>query len=92
MHESEEEPIPITDIFGIGPLYTWPFPIDPTFDDFDRIMGFSTHQRLLREQILREQATGGTNTGTGGSGHGGVVIDIPRNGGTGSVQQQTVSV
>jgi palmitoyltransferase ZDHHC3/7/25 len=55
MNESDEEPIPLTDVFGIGPFWAWPFPLDPLFDDFDRIMGFSTPQRLLREQILREQ-------------------------------------
>lgn len=55
MGESEEEPIPLTDIFGIGPWWTWLLPVDPLFDDYDRVMGFSTPQRLLREQILREQ-------------------------------------
>ena len=55
MSDSEEEPIPLKDIFGIGPWYTWPLPVDPLFDDFDNVMGFSTPQRLLREQILREQ-------------------------------------
>jgi hypothetical protein len=54
---SEEEPIPLTDLFGIGPWYTWLLPVDPLFDDYDRVMGFSTPQRLLREQILREQYT-----------------------------------
>lgn len=58
MNESEEEPIPLTDVFGIGPLWTWPFPMDPLFEDYDRVMGFSTPQRLLREQILREQHDG----------------------------------
>jgi hypothetical protein len=57
--ESLEEPVPFTSFFGIGPLYTWPFPIDPVFDDYDEIMGYSTPQRLLREQILREQVGGG---------------------------------
>lgn len=55
MHESDEEPIPLMDVFGIGPLWTRPFPIDPIFEDYDRIMGYSTPQRLLREQILHEQ-------------------------------------
>ena len=55
MSDSEEEPVPLTEIFGIGPLYTWPFPIDPIFEDYDRTMGYSQPQRLLREQILREQ-------------------------------------
>ena len=55
MHEGEEEPIPPTDVFGIGPLYTWFLPVDPLFNDYDRVMGYSTPQRLLREQILREK-------------------------------------
>ena len=66
MSDSEEEPIPLTDIFGIGPWYTWPFPVDPIFEDYDRVMGFSTPQRLLREQILREQQDGMMSTSGGG--------------------------
>ncbi len=58
MHDSEEEPIPLTDVFGIGPLWTWALPMDPIFEDYDRVMGYSTPQRLLREQILREQKEG----------------------------------
>jgi len=63
MNDSIEEPVPMKDIFGIGPWYTWPFPADPLFEDFDRVMGFSTPQRLLREQILREQQQSGTSSG-----------------------------
>lgn len=55
MEASEEEPTPLTDIFGIAPFWQWPLPADPIFDDHDRVMGFSTSQRLLREQILQEQ-------------------------------------
>jgi hypothetical protein len=51
-HESEEEPTRLSDIFGIAPVWTWPFPIDPIFDDYDRIMGYATPQRLLRAQSL----------------------------------------
>ena len=58
-HESDEEPIPLQDIFGIGPYYTWPLPTDPVFEDFDRVMGYSTPQRLLREQ-MREGYEGGS--------------------------------
>ena len=54
MNDSEEEPVPLKDVFGIAPMYTWPFPIDPVFQDYDDVMGYSTPQRLLREQILRE--------------------------------------
>ena len=55
INDSIEEPVALIDIFGIGPWWTWPLPMDPLFEDFDRVVGFSTPQRLLREQILREQ-------------------------------------
>jgi palmitoyltransferase ZDHHC3/7/25 len=51
MQTSDEEPIPLNDVFGVGPLWTWIFPIDPLFDDYDRVSGYSTPQRLLREQM-----------------------------------------
>ena len=54
MMESDEEPIELVDIFGIGPYYTWLLPMDPIFEDFDRVMGYSTPQRLLREQLRVE--------------------------------------
>jgi len=56
MGQSDEEPILLTDVFGVGGFYTWPFPIDPVFEDYDEIMGFSTPQRLAREQNLMELA------------------------------------
>lgn len=37
-------------VFGIGPIYTWPFPVDPIFEDFDRVMGYTMPQRLDRER------------------------------------------
>jgi palmitoyltransferase ZDHHC3/7/25 len=49
--ESDEEPIPLTHVFGIEGYHTWPFPVDPVFEDYDRVMGYSTPQRLLREQM-----------------------------------------
>jgi len=49
--EAIEEPIPIRDVFGIGAYWTWLLPIDPVFEDYDRVMGFSTPQRLLREEM-----------------------------------------
>uniref|UniRef100_A0A7R9ZRC3 Palmitoyltransferase n=1 Tax=Craspedostauros australis TaxID=1486917 RepID=A0A7R9ZRC3_9STRA len=59
MDDSEEEPIPLTDVFGVGPVWQWCLPVDPLFEDHDRVLGFSTPQRLLREEILREkQETG----------------------------------
>jgi len=75
MGDSEEEPIPLTEVFGIGPLWTWPLPMDPLFEDYDRAMGYSTPQRLLREQILREQRDGGAD-GEGGGGYSDVGVSV----------------
>jgi len=55
MHTSEEEPIPLKDIFGIEGYHTWCIPVDPVFDDYDQVMGFSTAQRLLREQVKAKE-------------------------------------
>ena len=41
-------------IFGIAPWYTWPLPIDPIFDDYDRVVGFTMPQRLDRERQFCE--------------------------------------
>jgi len=51
MQDSEEEAIPLKDIFGIAGYHTWFLPVDPVFEDFDRVLGYSTPQRLLREQM-----------------------------------------
>jgi len=55
MSQSDEEPTPLKDVFGIAGYHTWPFPVDPVFDDYDRVMGYSTPQRLVREQQLMER-------------------------------------
>lgn len=69
MSQSDEEPIALKDVFGIAGFHTWPFPIDPVFDDYDRVVGYSTPQRLVREQQFMEQATGnGMQQGAGGGG------------------------
>jgi len=54
MSQSDEEPIPLVDVFGVAGYHTWPFPIDPIFENYDRVMGFSMPQRLAREQQLME--------------------------------------
>jgi hypothetical protein len=41
-------------IFGIAPWYTWPLPVDPIFDDYDRVVGFTMPQRLDRERQFCE--------------------------------------
>jgi hypothetical protein len=66
MHTSDEEPIPLKHIFGIEGYHTWPFPCDPIFEDYDAVMGFSTPQRLLREQ-MKEHDTSIDCDGTAGS-------------------------
>jgi len=55
MSQSDEEAIALVDVFGIAGYHTWPFPIDPVFDDYDRVMGYSTPQRLSREQNFLER-------------------------------------
>ena len=54
MSQSDEESIELIDVFGIGALWTWPLPIDPVFEDFDRVMGYTMPQRLDRERQLLE--------------------------------------
>ena len=63
MHESDEEPIPLEDVFGIAGYHTWMIPCDPIFADYDKVMGYSTPQRLLREQMKEDTGTvvGGDN-------------------------------
>jgi len=63
---SEEEPIQLKDVFGIAGYHTWLLPIDPVFDDYDRVMGYSTPQRLLREQ-MKEQGANNSNYYSGNS-------------------------
>jgi hypothetical protein len=67
MQLSEEEPIPLKDVFGIAGYHTWLLPIDPVFEDFDRVLGFSTPQRLLREQIKEQGPNDQYYTGGSGS-------------------------
>ena len=56
MMMSEEEPIPLKYIFDIAGYHTWFLPIDPVFEDYDRVMEYYTAQRLLREQ-MKEKST-----------------------------------
>lgn len=63
MSQSDEEPIPLKDVFGIAGYHTWLLPVDPVFDNYDRVVGFSTPQRLVREQQFMEQAA---ESGKGG--------------------------
>jgi hypothetical protein len=37
-------------VFGIAPLFTWFLPVDPIFEDYDRVMGYTMPQRLDRER------------------------------------------
>jgi hypothetical protein len=45
----------LKDIFGIAGYHTWIFPVDPVFEDYDRVMGYTMPPRLLREQQLLEK-------------------------------------
>mmetsp|Transcript_18085 Transcript_18085/g.27958 ORF Transcript_18085/g.27958 Transcript_18085/m.27958 type:complete len:385 (-) Transcript_18085:2713-3867(-) len=55
MSQSDEEPIELIDVFGVAGFHTWPLPIDPVFEDYDKVMGYSMPQRLAREQQLMER-------------------------------------
>lgn len=65
----------LIDVFGIAGYHTWPFPIDPVFEDWDRVMGYSTPQRLSREQNFMERQGPGSNS-VNGSGS----IELPKRG------------
>jgi hypothetical protein len=58
VYYSDEESIELKDIFGIQGYWTWGLPMDPVFEDYDRVMGYSLPQRLLRERT-RDTETGG---------------------------------
>ena len=45
----DKESLLLKDIFGIAGYHTWPFPIEPVFEDLDRVLGYSIPQHLLRE-------------------------------------------
>eukprot|EP00816_Leptocylindrus_hargravesii_P012625 CAMPEP_0196819654 /NCGR_PEP_ID=MMETSP1362-20130617/71552_1 /TAXON_ID=163516 /ORGANISM="Leptocylindrus danicus, Strain CCMP1856" /LENGTH=375 /DNA_ID=CAMNT_0042198225 /DNA_START=218 /DNA_END=1345 /DNA_ORIENTATION=+ len=68
MGQSDEEPLELKDVFGIAGYHTWPFPVDPLFEDYDRVMGYSLPQRLVREQNvldrLQQQLKGGNDGAT----------------------------
>ncbi len=54
---SDQAPIPWKHVFGIDHYYTWFLPIDPVFEDYDKVMGFSTVSRLLREKNMETTRT-----------------------------------
>mmetsp|Transcript_14871 Transcript_14871/g.35773 ORF Transcript_14871/g.35773 Transcript_14871/m.35773 type:complete len:158 (-) Transcript_14871:77-550(-) len=47
----DDPPLEFEDIFGSGGtnMITWFLPTDPIFPDYDRVLGYSMPQRLLRE-------------------------------------------
>eukprot|EP00521_Asterionellopsis_glacialis_P010030 CAMPEP_0195289180 /NCGR_PEP_ID=MMETSP0707-20130614/5564_1 /TAXON_ID=33640 /ORGANISM="Asterionellopsis glacialis, Strain CCMP134" /LENGTH=396 /DNA_ID=CAMNT_0040349153 /DNA_START=87 /DNA_END=1277 /DNA_ORIENTATION=+ len=59
IHGTDDEPMLLEDIFGCGPYLTWLIPVDPIFPDYDRVMGYSTTQRLLREREHHGSGVGG---------------------------------
>jgi len=52
MYLADEEPILLKDVFGVGGWYIWCLPIDPFFEDYDRVMGYRVTQLLLREKSI----------------------------------------
>ena len=62
INEGEEEPLGLKDIFGIQGYWTWMFPIDPVFEDYDLVMGYSIPQRLTREKQRETESEGNGST------------------------------
>jgi len=56
----------LTEIFGMGPSLLWLLPTDPVFEDYDRVMGYSTTPRLLREKAFETPKPHTTITPTDG--------------------------
>lgn len=52
LYDAEDEPMPLKDIFGIQGYWTWFLPVDPVFEDYDRIMGYAIPDRLKRERDI----------------------------------------
>jgi hypothetical protein len=50
-HLSDEDPIPMTQIFGDGPVLGWFVPIDPAWDDFGKLMGYGLSDDSWEEQV-----------------------------------------
>ena len=48
--EGEEKPLKFKDIFGMQGYWTWVLPIDPVFEDYDLVLGYSIPHRLMREK------------------------------------------
>jgi hypothetical protein len=40
MGQSDEEPTSLADVFGIAGFHTWLLPVDPIFEDYDKVMGY----------------------------------------------------
>lgn len=57
MNQSDESPIPLVDIFGIAPFWTWVVPVDPVFEDYDRVTGYTMPARMDRERQFCDNAT-----------------------------------
>mmetsp|Transcript_18763 Transcript_18763/g.30651 ORF Transcript_18763/g.30651 Transcript_18763/m.30651 type:complete len:412 (+) Transcript_18763:25-1260(+) len=49
VEEADDPPLQLEEIFGMGSWVTWFLPIDAIFPNHDRVLGYSTPQRLLRE-------------------------------------------
>jgi hypothetical protein len=50
LNDCDEEPLKLKDVFGIQGYWTWALPLDPIFEDHDRVMKYSIADRLRRER------------------------------------------
>jgi hypothetical protein len=54
--EAAEDPIPLNHVFGDQGYWTWWLPIDPIWDNYERVVGYATRDRLNREQLLDRES------------------------------------
>lgn len=50
LYDAMDEPVQLKNIFGVQGYWTWILPVDPVFEDYDRVMGYSIPHRLMRER------------------------------------------
>ena len=50
-HLSDEDPTPLTHIWGTGPILGWFLPIDPVWEDFGKLHGYGTTQHALQSDM-----------------------------------------
>ena len=51
-HLSDEQPTPLEHIWGTGPKVGWCLPVDPEWEDFGKLMGYTTTEDLAENDNM----------------------------------------